>query len=477
MRIFTVLLFSLFLQTLSAQQLISVEPKGERSILQLDFQFSGYNVDFRTGIKLYAITYLTTGSNGLPDTASGLIVVPDNRHEDKLAIVAYQHGTTNGREFVPSRLSSGSDEAFFYGGMGYVVSAPDYLGLGDSRGFHPYVHAATEASAGLDMLRATHEFLEQETGDAAADYIFVSGYSQGGHGAMALAQLIEEEHSGEFNLTASAPMSGPYDMSGVMFDQIIGDDQYFFSGYIPYALMGYQEVYGNIYNSLSDIFKPQYIPGMQAFYDGEVTTVELTAFLFANLVLEAGASIPKYMFKDSVLQAMIDDEDHPIRVALRDNDTHQWTADAPMRIYYCMADDQVPFRNSVVADSILRAKGAADLQTFDLVSTADHGQCAPPAIKESLAFFDTFFETTSSREVTRSVERLVVSNPVRNTCILSLPEEGNNWQISLFDMSGRLIKSWSGNPITLDVSEIGSGLYILRAKAPGYEGVEKIYIE
>ena len=36
---------------------------------------------------------------------------------------------------------------------------PDYLGMGESPGLHPYVHGESEATATLDMIRAAREFI------------------------------------------------------------------------------------------------------------------------------------------------------------------------------------------------------------------------------------------------------------------------------------------------------------------------------
>src|SRR5690606_11629005 len=127
----------------------------------------------RSAVELYKIRYMTTDIHGETDTASGLLVLPDMPVKSTYPMVIYQHGTTNGPSDCPSRLSAGSAEAQAYGAMGYVTIAPDYLGLGDNDAFHPYVHAATEASAALDMLFAANEWLDAETGSAWVGELFV----------------------------------------------------------------------------------------------------------------------------------------------------------------------------------------------------------------------------------------------------------------------------------------------------------------
>ena len=69
-------------------------------------------------------------------------------------------------------------------------------------------------------------------------------------------------------MTAAAPMSGPYNVSGVQAQTIIADQPYSTPGYLPYVVMGRQEAYGNIYNSLSEIFKSPYDTLLPDLFDG-----------------------------------------------------------------------------------------------------------------------------------------------------------------------------------------------------------------
>lgn len=92
--------------------------------------------------------------------------------------------------------------------QGYVVVSSDYLGLGKSNyGYHPYLHSATEASATIDAMRAARNVL-QRLNTPLSGKVMLSGYSQGGHTAMATQREIETHLSKEFHLVASAPISG-----------------------------------------------------------------------------------------------------------------------------------------------------------------------------------------------------------------------------------------------------------------------------
>lgn len=471
---FTTLVVFLSVVCLSGQYLISSEFLGQETKADLEARFG---VDLRNGIEKYKVTYMTTGINGEPDTASGLIVVPTTRLEDKFAMVAYQHGTTSGPDDVPSTQGSGLDEARAYGGSGYFVCAADYLGLGDNDGFHPYVHAGTEASAGRDMLFAASEFLEDEFDVVALDHLFVSGYSQGGHGAMALMQELEENWSVIYPMTAAAPMSGPYSISEVMFDRMVGDQAYLFVSYPIYAILGYQEVYGNIYESLDEVFKPAYLPAIEAFYNGEVDLVALTTFVFTNLIAQNGVPVPKFMFQNAWLADVIANEDHPLRVAMRESDTYDWTTQTPTRLLYCTADDQVPFMNTIVADSVLNANGSPDVEKMDMDPDADHGECATPAILESIRFFDSFILTSSVEEIAFQQTDFAYPNPTDNTLHIKYGQPGDQFNYTLTNSGGSTVLDLTGaGTHTLDVSSLAPGLYILRAENDLQAAVQKIII-
>ncbi len=125
-------------------------------------------------------------------------------------ILAVAHGTQTIRKHRTSDIEADNREIAFFASQGYLVVATDYLGLGDSSyPYHPYLHADSEASAVIDSIRAARQFLR--TRDVpVSDAVMLIGYSQGGHAAMAAQREIERNHSSEFRLVASAPLSGPY---------------------------------------------------------------------------------------------------------------------------------------------------------------------------------------------------------------------------------------------------------------------------
>ena len=91
------------------------------------------------------------------------------------------------------------------------------------------------------MLRAVKEFCDNR-GIIYNNQLFLSGYSQGGHATMALHKALQEHHSSEFQVTASAPGAGPYDISGEQANLFIQGTPYPAPFYLPYVILSYRDI-------------------------------------------------------------------------------------------------------------------------------------------------------------------------------------------------------------------------------------------
>lgn len=459
--VYAILLLLFFVQDMNiyAQNLINSQYVGSRSKNYLQ---GLYGPLIQNGVDLYRITYETPDIHGDLDTASGLLVLPVRQESFTYPLLCYQHGTVNGPNDVPSHLAGGSQLPMVFGGMGYVTSAADYLGLGEARGFHPYVHAKSEASAAIDMLFAVREFAENNDELYLNDQLFISGYSQGGHAAAAVHREIEEFYQDDFTVTASAPMSGPYNISETFTGQVLDESVYYYPGYIAYAILSFN-LTSDLGYEISDLFKPSYVPSITQFYNREIELSTLHADLISLLTFHEGASIPKFMVQDSIINYVTNFPDHPINESFRANDVFDWTPLAPTRLFYCTADDQVLYVNSEVADSVMNANGALDVAAVDVEPTADHGGCVNPAMVQTLLFFGAYQElTVSTANIPFSEEITIAPNPVGNiTRLINVPE---NSTIEVFDIKGSIIlqqKSTSLSP-EMDLADIEKGIYFIR---------------
>lgn len=464
----------------TAQNLVEVTYLGSKTKTELLAQFNNLPL-IQYGAKYYRVAYTSLDVHGVTDTVTGLLVAPDDDNRIYPRLV-YQHGTSGTKQDVPSiNYSNGEGQVgLLFAGLGYVAFLPDYLGLGNiSKGFHPYVHAETEATVAMNMLRACNSFLEEQQIKVQSQ-LFVTGYSQGGHAAMALHRAAELDPEHEFAITAAAHLSGPYSISGVMRDLILSDDIYYFPGYLPNTTLSYQTVYGNLFTDVSEVFRTPYDEMVMDFYEGNITLSALNAALIDTLIAREGASRPFRMLQPNMVQEIMNDPQHPINVALAANDTYtNWQPQAPMRIFYCMADDQVPFRNSVVATDTLMAAGAANLQSQDVLPTGDHGDCYVPAMTSTIFFFYQFQNVgiVGAEEPAIQIQPQTIPNPASSRVIVrGLPLKG---RMEIYAADGKRMLEIQTNSATttLDVSKWPNGTYYLKVSTANSSGYSLMVIQ
>ncbi len=475
MKRFYALYLALFISAslLNAQNLISVTYKGGRTKAQM---VADFGIFMQYGVDMYKFQYATPDVQGQPDTASGLFVLP-RVDGASLPLLVYQHGTVGSKSDVPSNLAGGYELAMVYGAMGYATLAPDYLGLGDARGFHPYLHAATEASAAIDMLIAAREFLENDEDFEHNGLLFLTGYSQGGHASAALHRELEANYAGEWPVTAAAHMSGPYRLSGTIQEFANNEEEYSIPAYVPYIILGLNEAY-QLYTDFSQVFREPYLGPILDFYAGEIDLGALNQDLITFLTAEAGGAIPKYMLQDSLRQAIAADPGHPLNLAIADNDVYDWAPQAPTRLYYCTADEQVPYTNSLVADSVMNANGAPNVLSVDANPVADHFNCVEPAVTRAIFFFGPMQDlTVASEEVSAPAPARLHPNPASAAFWVEGLQPGD--ELFLRSATGQLLehRRSTGERAEWPLKGYAPGIYWLQVLGGKGVSVLKVVVE
>lgn len=460
------ILFCLCSGLASSQQLIEAERQSDipRSLLGLFLPITP-----QYDLVNYKLTYATTDGLGQPDTASGLITLPADT-TIVFPVTAYMHGTAFARDAVPTTPTT--QERFLIYALatsGYIAVAPDYIGYGESDRFHPYVHAASEASSGRDLLLAAREFMDR-IGRRYSDQLFVTGYSQGGHAAMALHRDIQESGADDgLVVTAGAHLSGPYSISGVMREATLTTERPTLPGFIVFTYVSYNNVYG-LYDSLGQAFVSPYLEVIDSFdrelIDGEYFNAQLD-----TLLRERDERLID-MFQDSIGQQIVaNDPDSRIIQALRANDTYAWAPEAPTLLYYCTQDEQVPFQNAVLADSVMRELGSTSV-LLESGGALDHGGCVEPALRRALAFFDSLAVryATAVRPGWTDLPELTVSpNPASASGTLRINGTATRpFAFALYDAAGREVQRGTvaaDGSLTLG-AHASAGLHLLRLWLP-----------
>ncbi|MGB1243072.1 MAG: lipase family protein [Chitinophagales bacterium] len=454
------LAISLSMPSLSGQVLVSSELIQSLSTIELIGQ-GVFGAAY--GVDVYKLVYNTVDVHGDPTIASGAMVLPQTDDETLcFPMMSYAHGTVLAKDAVPSRLSGEILVGYFTASDGYVVAMPDYLGMGDSPGLHPYVHANSEATASIDMIRAVREYTTANN-ITLNDQLFLTGYSQGGHACMATHKMMQEQFPNEFTVTASSPGSGPYDLSNTSFNTVSQDTPYSTGGYVPYLLFAYQEAYGNLYENISEALKAPYDTDLLPLFDGTHTMDE---------VHEAMPAIPTDIFQDSYIEAVRNDENHPYRQAFRDNDLYDWTPTSPIKMYYCEADEQVPYTNSITALETMQANGATDIEAVSAGETLAHADCAFFALFGSKDFFDEKREACTEVgifDVANDYLSLQIApNPSFNTTQIRFDNPSySTYEMAVMDVSGKMVyfeKGIQNEQITFNSADLTSGVYFIEVR-------------
>jgi pimeloyl-ACP methyl ester carboxylesterase len=444
------------------QELISYEETDTYSAQYINAIFG---TDSEYDVIVYRVLYATVGVFNEADTASGIIAVP----VDPMAAfptLLYDHGTVGNRFDVPSEGSGEKLFAVALASLGYHCVAPDYIGLGISKGLHPYLHPESEARAGIDLIHAVKGLSETEDVHFN-EQLFITGYSQGGHAAMATSRMLQE--SGELTVTASAPMSGPYSVSQIMRDFTLGDEPYFFCAYLGSvcltAIYAYPDLMAGI--EIEDIFLPEYASLVRSYEAEEEDLFDVNESMIALLSANGGQVLPVRMLKEEVAESIFSDGDDPLFNALKRMDVHDWIPEMPLRMFYCKGDDQVSYENSVYTDLLMNSLGAVDVASEDVLSSADHGQCFIPATLKMLQFFANYqrIDQINATDLQALDALKVWPNPSSGMLYLEgEPLQNGPYALEFYDVNGRkCLTLHKAKPQgSIDLSALQSGLYNLR---------------
>ena len=326
------------------------------------------------GYWMYKITYETIDINGNPHDATGTISYPrvdwPDVPDQAFPIMSYQHGTVVEKSDVTSVIGEWILPAILTG-AGYVYVEPDFLGLGDSEGMHPYQLKEPYGTAVVDMLRAVRYYAAFENDQFMVnDQLFLTGYSEGGYATMATHQIIERDYSNEFNITVSFPLAGAYSMSGIMVDLMLEQQSYGQPFYFPYMLFAYLDSYPSI-GTVEQFLLREYV-FLAGMFDGYHSSAEINASM---------PSIPITIMKPEEIQIFEEDENHPLRITLQENDLWDWTPQAPMYLFHGEGDELVPYENSQMAYDQFLANGAQDVHLESIPeSYGGHSDVAPWAL-------------------------------------------------------------------------------------------------
>ncbi len=336
----------------------------------------------RAGVDVYRLVYRTVSATGRPTTASGVVALPRGTAR-ALQAVSFAHGTHSGRRTAGSVAADGQSRiaAVYYAAAGYAGVAPDYLGLGVGPGAHPYLDAASEGEASLDMLRAARTVAVRE-GARLDRRVLVTGFSQGGQAAMALGRRLERGDDPYLRLGALAPVSGVYDLRRSQIPASLPGrgslDPRVSAFNLAYATVAWNRLY-RLYGTPSELFRAPYAGVVEQLFDGSHDEEEVFPRLPARLEELLTPRYVKWLERPSgaLLRA--------IRAA---DGTCDWEPRAPVRLYGAAGDEQVTFANTGACVRALRRHGAVP-RVVDYGPGTRHFDTLHRGLPDTLRWFQT----------------------------------------------------------------------------------------
>jgi pimeloyl-ACP methyl ester carboxylesterase len=326
-----------------------LEPLGHYSAIEaavlLQLAGGGATINTEHGFSLYRVSYPADAvTPGTRTTVSGLIAIPDT-HQIK-GIVSWQHGTSSKRANSISKPSvpEGMGVAAVFAGDGYVLTAPDYIGLGVSTLPQAYYHWPSTVSAVFELVSIAEIMVDGITGEPAKD-LFLAGFSQGAGASAATQRALEQENPTKLALRAVANISGAFDPLEISLQNFIERDDPFF---IAFTLNSFAQIYGE---SLDGVIREPYNRELPGLFDGSRGQKEISEALPARLsqlvterfmnAYRAGQKFPAWFYR-----------------GLADAQTVDYTPVAPMRIFYGRNDTVVIPEEAKAAFERMQSRGA-----------------------------------------------------------------------------------------------------------------------
>lgn len=328
-------------------------------------------------VEALAVNYYSADQNGNLIQVSGALMLPQG--VDNLAILSIQHGTETKRNLVASVSPTQSVEGtigLLTASMGYATFIPDYPGFGASKMNHPYMHAPSLVPTIIDFIQAGKSYCTEHQ-ITLNGQVFLIGYSEGGFACLAVQKTLEEASENEFEITAVAPLSGPYDLKG-MFDKIFETGSYDTPAYAAYFLFAYDEIYG--WDRLEEFIKAPYASIIPDLYNGSKTWGEITDQLPASF---------DALLKPQFIAGYLNGNESEFISALEENTLLNWTPKAPIHFIHGDADQIVPYENATIAHERLIANGANSVQ-ISPISGGTHASSGPAAITKALEWFEEY---------------------------------------------------------------------------------------
>lgn len=213
------------------------------------------------GADVYRLVFWTTDHDGSPVRAHASLYIPVSAAPLGAPVLAFGSGTTGvGDHCAPSlenpeivRFGWYRSNMLAYAGQGIITIFPDYVGFNDPTIPQRYFSKLAEGHLMLDSIRAAREVASSvrtllRTRTMPADASFTAGYSQGGHAALAAADL-RADYAPEIELAGAVGFGSTNSVEALFRD----------AGYYPPNIVYvYSRLYGEEAVPVGRILQPRW---------------------------------------------------------------------------------------------------------------------------------------------------------------------------------------------------------------------------
>jgi acetyl esterase/lipase len=296
-------------------------------------------------------------------------------------VLLYAHATSLEKAYDMANLQDNREArlvAAMFAARGFIVVAPNYAGYARSAlAYHPYLNAQQQGADMIDALRAGRLAFGAIGANASAK-LFVTGYSQGGHVALATQRAMQALNSSDFAPAAVAGLSGPYALTEFGDTQFAGSPRIGVTAFLPMLISAGQRSGAAMYGATSELYEDQYAAGIETLLPGASTLGDLVSAgklpataLFAVDSMPQASGYGKYFGAGNLIKTIYRDayladlQAHPcegsasapldcapahsLRKLLLKNDLRSYDPVSPLMLCGGSGDPTVPYLNTVSA--------------------------------------------------------------------------------------------------------------------------------
>lgn len=220
----------------------------------------------RYSVDAYTVRFWSRDADGSPLEAFAGVYLPVFTQHEEAPVLAFLSGTTGiGNQCAPSleqpeviRWGWYRYNMFAYAAQGIITVFPDYLGFNNDDIPQRYFSAAAEGHLMLDALRAARNLFKDYPAMIPSSVQpgpgnVTAGYSQGGHAALAAADM-NVSYAPEIRLDGAIGFGSTNNVETLMREAAY---------YTPYILLSYRSIYGEDAIDLSRLLQEKWLPTLE----------------------------------------------------------------------------------------------------------------------------------------------------------------------------------------------------------------------